>query len=208
MRSLKQYIAESVHLYNYRIYVAGDVDKNKLDLLHYNLKKFSPTKISEPKTTPIQKDLLKFPDVNNERVTIIDMDCRYPVIEPIVRQLAQLLGMDENRVRLVNTKYGDSMDTENEEYANEMKNSPLLTHEEMGSAHGADEAKKAYSNSYLESIKDQNKDSKIDIPYEGKKTPSAFDPFKAMPEDKKGQNSPMTKIKMPPKPKTGAKFNK
>jgi hypothetical protein len=49
------------------------------------------------------------------------------------------------------------------------------------------------------------KGNTIDIPYEGKKTPNAFDPFK--PETQMasmGKESPMSKISRPEKPKTGA----
>jgi len=49
------------------------------------------------------------------------------------------------------------------------------------------------------------KDNTIDIPYEGKKTPNAFDPFK--PETQMatmGKESPMSKISRPEKPRTGA----
>ena len=40
MKSLKHYIVESVHTYNYTIKIAGNVDKNFIDLFKYNLKKF------------------------------------------------------------------------------------------------------------------------------------------------------------------------
>ena len=47
--------------------------------------------------------------------------------------------------------------------------------------------------------------SKMNIPYAGQKTPDAFDPFKPYLDDKKlGDNSPMTKISRPAKPRTGA----
>jgi hypothetical protein len=105
----------------------------------------------------------------------------------------------------VNTNYDDSINVENDEYENQMKESPLLTHEEMGSAAGAKEASKDYSNSYLNSIKDQTKTDKIGIPYAGTRTPDAFDPFKPYLDDKTlGDKSPMSKISRPPKPKTGA----
>ena len=45
MRSLKKFIAESVHTYDYTIKVAGGVDKNFLELFKYNLDKFSPVDI-------------------------------------------------------------------------------------------------------------------------------------------------------------------
>ena len=209
MRSLKQYIAESVHTYNYTIKVAGEVDKNFLDMFTYNLKKFNC--VTEPKisNTPIQKSPYGFPNMSNVPVTIIKCEFRYPATEPMVQQIAQLLGYNVNAVRMINTKYDDSIDAESEEYQNQMSQDPLLTKEEMGEMPGAKEASKAYGNSYLDSIKDQTKDDKIDMPYEGQKTPDAFDPFK--PETymaSMGKESPMTKITRPAKPKTGAAFNK
>ena len=204
MKSLKQYIVESVHTYDYTIKIAGEIDKNWLDMFKYNLNKFDPVEISAPTSTPIQKDPYGFPDIHNEPVTIIKAKFRYPATEPMIQQIAQLLGYNVNMVRMVNSKYDDSINSESEQYANQMKNSPVLTHEEETEA-GAKAASKAYAGSYLDSIKDQAKGSKIDYQYDGKKTPNAFDPFKPYLDDKKlGDMSPMTKIKMPPKPKTGA----
>lgn len=208
MKSLKQYIAESVHLYDVTIKIAGEVDKNFLDLFIYNLKKFDPAGPITPKSLPIQKDPYGFPNVHNEPVTLLKCKFRYPCTEPMVQQLAQLLGYNVNYVRLVDTKYDDSINTEVEQYANQMEHSPTLTHTEMEDAGSA--AKKAstdYGNSYLKSIKDQAKDGMQgkDIPYAGKKTPDSFDPFKPYLDDKaKGDKSPMTNIKRPAKPKTGA----
>ena len=208
MKSLKHYIAESVHLYDVTIKIAGEVDKNFLELFIYNLKKFEPATPITPKTLPIQKDPYGFPGVKNEPVTLLKCKFRYPCTEPMVQQMAQLLGYNVNYVRLVNTAYDDSIDTEKDQYANQMEHSPVLTHDEMEDA--GDAAKKAsadYGNSYLNSIKDQSKDGFVgkDIPYDVKRTPDAFDPFKPYLDDKKGgDKSPMTNIKRPAKPKTGA----
>jgi len=205
MKSLKQYIAESVHLYDVTIKIAGEVDKNFLDLFIYNLKKFEPVGSITPKSVPIQKDVYGFPGVKNEPVTILKCKFRYPCTEPMVQQLAQLLGYNVNYVRLVDTAFNDGINSEQSQYANQMENSPLLDETEMGSADGAKEASKAYGNSYLDDIKEQSKDSKIMIPYAAKETPDSFDPFKPYLDDKKmGDKSPMTNIKRPAKPKTGA----
>jgi len=205
MRSLKHFIVESVKTYNYTIKIAGDVDKNFMELFKYNLSKFDPVKISDPVSTPIQKDPYGFPNLSNEKVNIIKAEFRYPATEPMIQQLAQLLGYNVNMVRVISSAYDDSINSEAEGYANEMKNNPVLTHEEMGEQPGAKEASKAYGGSYLDSIKKQAKGSEIDIPYEGKKTPDAFDPFKPYLDDKKlGDKSPMTTITRPPKPKTGS----
>jgi len=101
MKSLKQYIVESVHTYNYTIKIAGDVDKSFIDLFKYNLKKFDPVKISEPTSTPIQKDPYGFPNLSNQSVTIIKAEFRYPATEPMIQQIAQLLGYQVDMVRVV-----------------------------------------------------------------------------------------------------------
>jgi len=206
MRSLKQFIAESVYTYNYTIKIAGEVDKNFLELFKFNLKKFDPIKISDPVSTPIQKDPYGFVGITNQPVHIIKAEFRYPATETMIQQIAQLLGHNINYVRVVGTAFDDSINSEAEGYANEADHSPVLNHLELEEQPGAKEAAKAYGNSYLDSIKDQAKDSKLDIPYSGTKTPNSYDPFK--PETQfasMGKESPMTKITRPAKPSTGAK---
>lgn len=209
MRSLKHFIVESIHTYKYTIKIAGTIDKNFIDMFKYNLKKFDPVEISEPKSTPIQKSPYGFPNLENESVTLIKVEFRYPATEPMVQQLAQLCGYNVNMVRMISTHFDDSIDSEQAGYQNEMSHSPLLNHTELEEQPDAKEASKAYGDSYLQSIKDQAKESKIDIPYAGTRTKDAFDPFKPYLDDKKmGDKSPMSTIKMPPKPKTGAAYNR
>jgi hypothetical protein len=204
MKSLKQYIFESVHTYDYTIKLAGDVTDNFLELFIYNLNKFDPLEISKPAHTPIQKSPYGFPDLENQKVCIIKAKFRYPATEPMVQQMAQLLGHNLNMVRMVATKYDDSIDQETELYANQMKHSPILTHEKMEDS--GKEASKAYADSYLTSIKDQSKNDKINIPYAGKETKAAFDPFKPYLDDKQlGDKSPMSKISRPAKPPIGTR---
>lgn len=202
MQSLKHFIVESVRSYNYTIKIAGEVDKNFIDLFKYNLNKFDPIKIEEPTTTPIQKDPYGFPGVTNQPVTIIKAEFRYPATEPMIQQIAMLLGHNINMVRATTTDFNDSINAENDKFANQADHNPLLNHPELED--NGKEAAKAYGGSYLDSIKKQSEGSKIDIPYEGKKTPDSFDPFKQPVIDKKGTESPMSKITRPAKPATGA----
>jgi len=205
MRSLKQYITESVHPYRYTIKIAGEVDKNFIDMFKYNLKKFDPIEMSDPVSTPVQKSPYGFPNISNQPVTIIKAQFRYPATEPMIQQIAQLLGYNINMVRAISTDYDESVDEELKQYENQMTNSPVLTQEEMGSAEGAEEANKAYGNRYLNSIQDQTKDKKLGMQFDAKETPTSYDPFK--PEkymDTMGKESPMSKITRPPKPQTGA----
>lgn len=206
MKSLRKYIMESVHTYNYTIKIAGQVDKNFLEMFKYNLKKFDPVEISEPKSTPIQKDPYGFPNLSNQSVTIIKAEFRYPATEPMIQQIAQLLGYQVDMVRVVSSNFDDSINSEMVGYENEMSHTPLLNHTELEEQPDAKAANKAYGDSYLQSIKDQTKDSMINIPYAGKETPDSFDPFKPYLDDKKmGDKSPMSTITRPAKPATGAR---
>jgi len=206
MKSLRKYIMESVHTYNYTIKIAGQVDKNFLDMFKYNLNKFDPVNIGEPKSTPIQKSPYGFPNLSNQSITIIKAEFRYPATEPMIQQIAQLLGYQVDMVRVVGTDFDDSIDSEQVGYENEMSHTPLLNHPELEEQPDAKAANKAYGDSYLQSIKDQTKDSMINIPYAGKETPDSFDPFKPYLDDKKmGDKSPMSTITRPAKPATGAR---
>ena len=205
MKNFRHYLTESVRTYKYKVKIAGEPDAKFMQLLTANLAKFDPVKIGEPKSTPVQKSPYGFPDLENEPVHIIKAEFRYPATEPMIQQIAQLLGYNVNYVRVVGTNFDDSINSESEAYANEASHSPVLDHEELEEQPGAKEAAKAYGNSYLDSIQDQMKGNTIDIPYEGKKTPNAFDPFK--PETQMatmGKESPMSKISRPAKPQTGA----
>lgn len=204
MRSLKQYIAESVKTYNYTIKIAGELDKNFLDLFKHNLQKFEPVRISDPKTTPVQKNPYGFPNVINQPVTIIKADFRYPATEPMIQQMAQLLGCNINMIRVVSSNFDDSINSEQEGYANEADHSPLLDQTDLEEQPGAKEAAKAYGESYLSFIKDQLKGNTIKMEYAATETKDAFDPFKPLQSDASSK-SPMTKITRPEKPATGAK---
>lgn len=204
MRSFKQYLMESVHTYNYTIKIVGDVDAKQMDLFKHNLSKFDPIEIEGPKSTPIQKSPYGFLGVENQSVNIIKAKFRYPATEPMIRQMANLMNMDENRVRLVSTDFDDSIDHEAEQYENQMEKSPVLTND-YPNDEKAKEAAKAYGNSYLDEIEKQMKDHKIESPFAGEKTKEAFDPFKPEQYMKSmGNKGPMTTINRPAKPKTGA----
>jgi hypothetical protein len=199
MKSLRHYLTESVHTYRYTIKIVGELDKNFLDMFTYNLNKFDPVKIEDPKTTPIQKNPYGFPGAEeNQSVTIIKAEFKYPATEPMIQQIAQQLGCNINKVRVMTTDYNDSINSENDNYANQDdSDKPLLTQETLPD--NGKEASKDYANQYLDKV--VPKKPSIDIPFNGKKTPIAPN------NSKEGINtkSPMSSIKMPARPATGAR---
>jgi len=196
MKSFRHYLMESVRTYHYKIKIAGTPDKNWMDMFCYNLQKFDPVKISNPKSTPVQKDPYGFPGLENQAITIIDVEFKYPAIEPMIKQVARLLNYDENLVRMIQANYDDSISAEQEMYGNQVKEDPLLTHDEMGD--NGKVASKEYGDQYLPSIFKDYDDKKIKMT--GPVTKDAVD-IRKIPGN---YDSPMTKIKRPEKPETGA----
>lgn len=202
MKSLRHYLMESQRTYKYTIKVAGDCDNKFLDMFKHNLSKFDPVKIEDPKTTPVQKDPYGFPDLQNESITIIKAEFKYPANEPMIQQLAQSLGCNINRVRVTTTDYNDSINAESDRFANEENSDkPILTQEIMPDA--GKEASKDYANQYLDKV--VPKKPSIDYMFDAPKTPTS--PNKS----KEGINtqSPMSKMTPIKKPLTGnARINK
>jgi len=202
MKSLRHYLMESVRTYRYTIKIAGDVDKNFIDLFTHNLTKFDPVKIEDSKTTPVQKDPYGFPDLQNESITIIKAEFKYPATEPMIQQIAQLLGKNINTVRVLTTDYDDSINSEADKYANQMdaeEKQALLNTETLED--NGKEASKEYANQYLDKV--VPKKPSIDIPYAGKQTPTQ--PNKS----KEGINTTSAmgngRVTMPAKPQTGSR---
>jgi hypothetical protein len=125
MKQLREYLAESTRTYDYRIKVCGEVPPGFFPDLREKLAQFDVESMSDVKTTPVLPLPTDFPNFKNERVSFVDVSFKYPAIEPQIKQLAQLLQMDPNRVVMHTQKYTDSMGKEYEEI--DAENQGLLT---------------------------------------------------------------------------------
>ena len=128
MKSLSQYLTEAKQTFDYKIYILGDVEADILNDLEEKLQQFDVLKMSQPKKTPIQKTLPVFPDAENESMSIIDVSFNYPATPPQMIQIARLLGMDPNAIRIQQSTYADSIDAEREGY--EEQPNPVIGSEE------------------------------------------------------------------------------
>ena len=198
MKNFQEYLAESQRTYNYLIKIVGDVAPDFVKMLEEKLKQFDPVKISAIKKTPIQAKPADFPAAANESVASMDVEFRYPAIEPQIQQLAQLLGLNPNRIRLLTTAYEDSMAEEKDKI--EEQNKDLLTDTDYPAP---DAEQKALSKDYSA---DPYKHAVLKNAYRseftvaGGKTP----PAETTNDLPMGNTSPMTRVKRPPRPATGA----
>ena len=192
MGDFTQYLAESTTQYDYRIKIAGELDKDFGTKLEQGLQKFEVAKLSAGKTTPIQETPLDFPMFKNTNVTIFELTTNYPAsVFEMQQYIADYMGLAKNQVvvRKPNEpteEYQDNMAKEKDENEFrsvlqdiEYKDTPELPKEK---AFG-DEANKSL-------FKELLKDRKEKVEAE-KKEPDQ----KHMDKDEKGTPSPFTKPK-------------
>jgi hypothetical protein len=198
MKPFAKYLAESERTYQYRIKIVGDVPAGFIKDLESKMSQFDVAKMGSPKTTPVRKNIPDFPAFPNQPLTIVDVEFRYPAIEPQIKQLAQLLGMDPNRIVMNTDAYEQSLDDENKKIVDQNKN--LLDDPEYPKDDAVQRAlKKDYATGpYDHAVLKNAYRTKFTIA--GGKTP----PAKTTNELPQGVKSPMTNIKRSPKPATGA----
>jgi hypothetical protein len=198
MKKFQEYLAESQRTYNYRIKIVGDVAPNFIKALEEKLAQFDPVKIGKTKSTPVQLKPADFPKHSNDSVTSMDVEFRYPAIEPQIKQIAQLLFLDPNRIIMLTTPYEDGLDSEREKIEAENKN--LLSDTDYPAPDAEQKALSAdYSAPYDQHAVLKNA-YRSEFTVAGGKTP----PAKTTNDLPMGNNSPMTKVKRPPRPATGA----
>jgi len=200
MKNFKDYLAESERTYNYRIKMVGELPSGFYNLLKNKLAQFDPLKIGSEKTTPIQAKPADFPACENEKVTSVDVMFRYPAIEPQIKQIARLLGFDENKIIMQTSVYGDDI----AEYQQKLEDQPesLLA----DTNYPADDAKQKelkadYSaDPFDHAVLKNSYRSNFTIAGGSPKAAETTNDFKT------GNTSPMTNAeKRPAKPATGAK---
>lgn len=101
MSLFKQYIAESVKTYQFKIKVAGDLPDGFDKGLKGALGKYDCASVSKGKRLPIQETPLDFPEMKHTNVTIYDVECRYPVTSQVLAEyLASELKINRGGLRV------------------------------------------------------------------------------------------------------------
>jgi hypothetical protein len=198
MKHFRDYLIESERTYNYRIKFVGDVPSEFLKTFRQKLEQFDVVKMSDAKVTPVQPRTPDFPAFENQRLSIIDVEFRYPAIEPQIRQIVQLLGMDPNKVIMQTPNYSDNNEEERVKIDDENKD--LLSDTDYPAP---DKKQRALSKDYATGPYDHavlKNAYRSDFTVAGGKTA----PAETTNDLAQGKMSPMSTVKRPPKPATGA----
>lgn len=199
MKPFAKYLAESERTYDYRIKICGRVPDEFVRQLKSKFDQFDPVSMGDTKVTPIQKILTDFPNHKNDAVTMFDVKFRYPAIEPQIKQLAQLLDFDPNMIVMHTVPYEDSMTQEMSRIDSENKD--LLSDTDFPAPDGEQRAlKKDYSAAPHDHVVLKNA-YRTDFTVAGGRTPAA----RTTNDLPQGNKSPISNIKRPPRPATGAR---
>jgi len=120
MSTFAKYLTESTKTYEYKVKIAGDIDKNFATKMETALGKFEVSKLSAGKKTPIQSLPLDFPALKNESVTIFDVSTNYPAS---VREMHEYLAdyMNVSPAMIVVRKPGEPTEEYQQDIANATK---------------------------------------------------------------------------------------
>ena len=206
MKNFKAYLAESERTYNYRIKMVGDLPPGFVSALKGKLEQFDPLSFSAEKSTPIQAMPQDFPAHENQKVTSIEVKFRYPAIEPQIKQIAQMIGLDQNKIIMQNSMYDENMN----EYRDQLEDQPesLLKDTDFPADDAKQkEAKANYSADPFKKKDLANNDGTFANAYHSNFEIAGGSPKKAETTNDlpQGDDSPMTHAeKRPKRPATGA----
>ncbi len=196
MKTFSQYLTESQKTHDYRVKIVGDIPAGFAGALRDQLKKFDPVSIGEIKKTPVMSQPMDFPAFPNESVNIMDVTFRYPATPPQIQQIAELLGLDADRICITQRDYANGMDREL--LGIQQQKDVLLTDYPADTKEQKD-LKRDYSAVGRDKAVVKNSAEDATWTVAGGKTRPA-ETTNDLPQ---GITSPMTKMKRPPLPATG-----
>jgi regulator of RNase E activity RraB len=99
MKTFKQYLTESTKEHKFTLRFCCDLDETQENRIETFLSKYDLKTMSKTSTTPITKNPMFFKDVENSKVSKIDVVTGYPLSADILQQqLSDLLGLSLTNV--------------------------------------------------------------------------------------------------------------
>lgn len=86
MKSFRTYLTESARTYDFKVRIAGEMDKDIIAELKQCLEAYKLESISAPRRLPIQ-ETPEFPSMGPVEVNVFDVKLAYPVTDAVLRSL-------------------------------------------------------------------------------------------------------------------------
>lgn len=129
MKSFKEYLVESIEekKYTFKLKVAGDLPEHFEDTAKAALNKYQVSSFSKIKTTPIQAKLSDFPTLENQQVTIFDVELDYPTTSQVLTSyISEHTGLNPCCIKVRSLKEEEEAELNAEHLDEETKESLLL----------------------------------------------------------------------------------
>jgi len=132
MRSFTEILNESKKTYPFKIGVAGELPEGFADKLETSLQKYSVSKMTSGKKTPIQERPLDFPQLQNMEVTYYEVELQYPTTTQVLQEyLGKCCSVEQSHIIVRNPnepqeEYQQNASDKSDTYE------PMLTKEDLG----------------------------------------------------------------------------
>lgn len=160
MKSFKEYLVESIDekKYTFKLKVAGDIPEHFEDTVKLALDKYKITNFSKGKTTPIQAKLPDFPTLENQPITVFDIELDYPTTSQVLTSyISEHTGVDPCCVKVRSLKEEEEVEV-NTEHFNDKESSALLT-QDYQKENNQNLYGDKHISAFLKEISKQNKES-------------------------------------------------
>ena len=202
MKSFKEYLIESKHVYDFKIKIAGDTCPTVIEKIKNGLSQFSVESFSTGKSTPIQETQIDFPDHKNVSVTMYEVVLTYPATSKQVQDIiAEASGLPHSCIKVRTSKELEE-ETINHMYDTLDKSSTLLgsDYEKSNNQHLVGDAQMMTLLKELTKMKHQGEQYKgVNDKLLAKKAPVAKSTTTAKVDKKIGSVSPIgsRQVKLP-----------
>jgi len=132
MKSFTEYLRESVEekKYAFKIKLAGDLPEHCEDCMETAMQQYKVSKFAKGKSTPIQANLLDFPNVKNASMTVFEVELDYPTTSAVLSELiANSTGIPRDNVKVRTPLEEANFEIETENMNAESEGKSLLDQE-------------------------------------------------------------------------------
>lgn len=166
MKRFIDYLVESEEekKYSFKIKIAGVLPENCEDCMEAALQKYKVCRFTKGKSTPIQENLLDFPNVKNAEMTVFEAEVDYPATSAVVAELiagATGIGRDCIRVRTPMEEANWEIEHEHE-LSEDDKEKKALLGQDYEKSNNQNMFGEKHVSSFLKDLTKQRKQSKVE----------------------------------------------
>jgi hypothetical protein len=158
MKRFIDYLIESAEAkkYAFKIKIAGELPENCEDCMEAALQKYSVSRFTKGKSTPIQENLLDFPEVKNAEMTVFEAEVDYPATSMVIAELiSNATGIAKNRIRVRTPQEEANWEIEHEhdlKKEEETKDSKPLLHQDYEKSNAQDLVGEKFVSGFLKDL--------------------------------------------------------